>query len=438
MSQRRLVLASVTVVALAGAAWGFRAWYGRLPPESEAAAARRLAEEALREADFPKACEHLRRCAESWPAHAETRFLLARASRRADRAEDWQLHLRVAEALQWPAEEVERERYLMRAQTGAPRAAEQVIANKHLWGDDEEVVLEALVKGFLASFRLADATRWATHWLERHPDDWRPWFYRGQTSYRGRALGNAVVDYRRALALRPGQRTVRAALAGALLLDGQFPEALPEYESYVRDYPDDPAGQLGLGKTLLELNRTVEALTTLDRLLERHPGNDAALLLRGRLELSRDAAESALPWLKRAEEMAPHDVDVLTALVTAYRLLDRPADARTYQRRLDEAAQLGEELNKARYEVILSPDDVAPRHRAGALCLRLGQLPEATRWLTDALALDADHRPSHEALAECYRRLGDNAQAEFHRRRAGAPPPETDKSPGSRDRGVRP
>src|SRR5919201_5542152 len=120
---RRSILAALIVLALGGAALALRPWAGRvslfptpyspLPSEHW-----RQAEQALQAQDFPRAREHLEQCLASWPAHAATHFLLARACRRGDDVEAWQTHLRAAEALQWPAEEVRFERQLMQAQVG--------------------------------------------------------------------------------------------------------------------------------------------------------------------------------------------------------------------------------------------------------------------------------------------------------------------------------
>jgi tetratricopeptide (TPR) repeat protein len=418
---RRSTLAALAVLALGGAALALRPWAGRTPDAVEGPHAhRRQAEQALEAQDSPRAREHLEQCLASWPAHAETHFLLACACRRADDVEAWQRHLRAADALQWPAEEIAFERQLMQAQVGRLAGVEApLLEQRSAGGAEEELILEALVKGYLEVYRLPDAAYWASHWIERHPGRWQPWLYRGRAHYLNRALGRAAADYRRALEIKPDHRQGRLWLASALLLGGQFAEALPEFETYLRDDPDDPAGLLGLATCYLELNRQGPAEAALDRLLARHPENVAALLVRARLEMARDAPDRALTWLKKAEAVAPREEDILNALVLASRQLGRQAEAEAYQRRLDEVHKETARLDEARRQIIRTPNEVGPRYEAGVLCLRLERAQEALGWLLGALDLDPNYRPTHQALADCYEKLGEPRRAAYHRPRAG-------------------
>jgi tetratricopeptide (TPR) repeat protein len=374
----------------------------------------------MEEQDFPRAREHLEQCLASWPAHAETRFLLARACRRADDAEAWQTHLRAAEALQWPAEEIHLERQLMQAQVGKLADVEAPLLEQlSAGGPDDELILEALVKGCLEVYRLPEAAHWATQWIGRQPQRWQPWLYRGRAHYLNHNLGRAAADYRRALEIKPDHHQGRQGLASALLLWGQFAEALPEFETYLRNDPDDPAGLLGLANCQLELNRQGPAEEALERLLARRPDHVAALLVRARLEMARDAPDRALTWLKKAEAVAPHEGDILNALVLASRQLGRQAEAEAYRQRLDEVHKQTARMAEARRQIIRNPKDAGPRYEAGVLCLRLDQPQEALGWLLGVLDLDPNHQPTHQALAECYEKLGDAQRAAYHRSRAG-------------------
>jgi tetratricopeptide (TPR) repeat protein len=418
---RRSVLVGLSVLTLGGAALALRPWAGR-PADAAGGphAHRRQAEQALEAQDFRRAREHLEQCLASWPAHAETHFLLASTCRRADDAEAWETHLRAAEALQWPVEEIQFERQLMQAQIGKLADVEAPLLEKvSTSGADEELILEALAKGYLEVYRLPDAAYWATQWVERHPGRWQPWLYRGRAHYLNRALGRAAADYRRALEIKPDHHQGRLWLASALLLGGQFAEALPEFETYLRDDPDEPAGLLGLASCQLELNQQGAAEAALDRLLARHPDNVAGLLVRARLEMARDAPDKALTWLKKAEALAPHEEDILNALVLACRQLGRQVEAEAYQRRLDKVHKETVRLDEVRKQIIRTPNEVGPRYEAGVLCLRLDRPQEALGWLLGVLDLDPDHRPTHQALADCYEKLGEPRRAAYHHSRAG-------------------
>src|SRR5262249_13103636 len=129
----------------------------------------------------------------------------------------------------------------------------------------------------------------------------------------------------------------------------------------------------------------------------------------------------ALVWLKKAETVAPDEGDILIALDQAYRQAGRPDEARPYQKRLEKARQQGRRLEELQQQILRRPADVGPRCAAGGPARRPGRLPEARGWLTGALALDPDRRPTHEALAEYYEKAGDARRAEYHRHRAAGP-----------------
>jgi tetratricopeptide (TPR) repeat protein len=415
------MLAVLIVLVLGGAALALRPWASRAGNAAKGAQSSwKQAEQALQNQDFPRAREHLEQCLAYWPAHAETQFLLARACRRAGDVDAWQTHLRAAEALQWPAEDIRFERQLMQAQAGKLASIEANLLEQLNAGcPEEELIVEALVKGCIELYRPADADYWATQWIERHPERWQPWLYRGRVHYLNHATGRAVADYRHALEIKPDLRQGRLWLASALLVGGQFPEALPEFETYLRDEPDDPAGLLGLATCRLELNQQGPAEETLTRLLNRHPDHVAALLVRARLEMSRDAPDKAFVWLKKAEAVAPHEEDILNALVLACRQQGRQDEAATYQKRLEAARKVTARLDAVRNQIILTPNEVGPRYEAGMLCLRLGQAKEALNWLLGALDLAPDHQPTHQALADCYEKLGQTQRAAYHRFIAG-------------------
>jgi tetratricopeptide (TPR) repeat protein len=377
------------------------------------------AQEALEAQDFALAREHLGHCVESWPAHAETRFLLARAARRGDDLDGAETQLKVAEAMQWPADEIALERLLAQAQLGDLGRAEAPLLERLEEGSaNEELILEALIKGYLTAYRLPEAAHLATGWLEKRPNRWQPWLYRGRAHYLNGAFARAASDYRRALEGLPGLRQGRRWYAGALLLDGRFRDALPVFEKYVADYPDDPAGLLGLANCHLMLKQRGEAEAYLDRLLRRQPNHGAGLLLRARLELDRDELRQALDWLKKAEAAAPHEVDIVQGIIQAYQQLNRPDEVKRYQARLEELRKSNRRLDELRTQILASPKVIGPRHEAASLCLRLGRPREALDWLLGALTVEPDNRATHEALAKCFEQLGDKNLAEYHRGRA--------------------
>jgi Tfp pilus assembly protein PilF len=415
---RWAIVFCLLVLGAGGALLAWQRWGASRAPVGTAWHWQR-AHEALDGQDFVAACEHLQQCVEGWPAHAEAHFLLARAARRADDLDRAETHLKIAEALQWSSEDIAWERLLAQAQIGDLRTTEgQLLERLEESLVADELILEALLKGYLAAYRLPQAAHLATRWLEQHPDRWQPWLYRGRAHYLNHALGSAAADYQRALEAQPHHRQGRLWYAGALLLYGRFRDALPAFEKYVEDYPDDAAGLLGLANSHLMLKQYAEAQRSLEQLLRRQPRHAAGLLLRARLELDRDEPRQALVWLKKAEAVAPHEVDIVQGFISAYRHLGKASEANRYQQRLKELRKFTKRLEEVRTQILRSPGEISPRYEAGVLSLRLGQPREASGWLLGALALDRNHRPTHKALARCFEQLGEKHLAEYHRRRA--------------------
>jgi tetratricopeptide (TPR) repeat protein len=122
--------------------------------------------------------------------------------------------------------------------------------------------------------------------------------------------------------------------------------------------------------------------------------------------------------LKRAEALAPHKTDITYELVGVYERLDKPEEAKRYERQLQELRGQTMQLDALLKQIGREPDNVSPRYEAGVLCLRLGREKEAGRLFVSALQLDPDHAPTHEALAEYYQNRGEVQRAEYHRRKA--------------------
>src|SRR5207248_2750461 len=78
----------------------------------------RAADRAADRGDFARARAHLALCLEVWPGDAETYYQAARAARRGGDFPDAERQLARCEELSWPAEAVELERALARAQRG--------------------------------------------------------------------------------------------------------------------------------------------------------------------------------------------------------------------------------------------------------------------------------------------------------------------------------
>ncbi|MBX9582813.1 MAG: tetratricopeptide repeat protein, partial [Gemmataceae bacterium] len=325
----------VGLALLAVAAGGLGWWWAARPRPAPDPTLARLGEAkaALAAAHFPEARDHLRAVLDDWPLDAETHFLLAQTSRRDDDLPIWDYHLRAAARLQWPADEVEREQLLARIQAGDLRRADSLPPAAD--PDADVLVTEALAKGCLAAFRLDELLAVTKDWADRRPNDWQPYFLRGQGYAYGRLLNRAADEYRAVLARYPGHPTARVRLGSALMVDGLYDPARAEFETFLTTNPHHPEALVGLANCQINLAQPDAARATLDRLFAAAPDHPGGCYLRAQLDAPTDPA-AALDWLRRAEKRAPHETDITNALVRVLTQLGRADEAARYQKRLDD------------------------------------------------------------------------------------------------------
>ena len=100
----------------------------------------------------------------------------------------------------------------------------------------------------------------------------------------------------------------------------------------------------------------------------------------------------------------------------------KAAEAKKYMKKLDEIDAQVDRLDAITRQLSATPDDVALRHEAGMIFLRSGQPKQGLRWLDSALQIDPLYAPTHLALADYFDKIGDRAQASWHRQLAVATP----------------
>src|SRR5438132_173200 len=243
-------------LGLAGG-WWYRALAGKQAPAALGPFQHwEQARQAIEEHDFLQAREHLRQCLEYWPLDAEAHFLLARICRRAGDATGWQIHLRDARALQWPGQELELEALLMKAQTGDVRSVEPILRQR-LEAEDpqEELIFEAVARGYLETGRIQDALDLTGLWTERRPQEELAWLYRARAESANRNVQAAMTDYGHALELLPADAAAQVELASLLSFQTRFEEALSHYQACLQSRPDDAAALTGAAHCRLALGR---------------------------------------------------------------------------------------------------------------------------------------------------------------------------------------
>lgn len=406
------------VAAAAAGLIGVRQMASRRIPEPMPAGWTR-AQGLLAAHDFHHAREALEEFLATCPLHGEGHFLAARTCRRAGDEEGWRTHLHAAEVLQWPARDIEFENLLMEAQIGNLRLVEPALVRLvEAHAPEEGLIIEALVRGYLQTFRLEEVRSWCEQWAHLEPANDLPWLYQARAYFLNRFPRQAIAQFERALELNPQLAEAHLGAAEAYAIETQFPEALPHYRAYVQARPDDPAGLLGAANCQFSQGDREAARTTLDELLGRFPNHAAGCLVRAKLELEDHRPAEALDWARKADALAPNETDITYTLALALRGLGRNAEAAACEQKLDALRKGLDQLDEVKKQIRRQPTNLALRHEAGVRALKLGREKEASRWFQSVLQQDADYAPTHRALAAYYRQQGDPERAAMHEAKA--------------------
>jgi tetratricopeptide (TPR) repeat protein len=398
--------------------WGWR----RGSPDGTVAHHWEKALTLIENRDFAAAKDHLARCLEISPFNGELQFLMAQTCRRADDAESWAYHLGNARSLHWAPDQIELEQRLAEAQFG------------NIWGMEDQLrdearqappyakvmIVEAMIKGFLDNERPKEAYRLARAWTEDYPQDWVGWLLLGRTCQLGALFPEAIEDFERCLKINPDQPQTQLWLAETLLSQVEFDKALDHFVIYLKTHPDDPDGLIGLARCQYSLGHVDLARTTLDQLLQTNDKHALALLTRAQLEQG-EAPEAALPWLRRAEAVAPNEPEILQNLALVLRIMHRDQEAEQYQQRKKDRDLSVRRVTELQMRLIRESTDKKDtldlRYQIGLLNLELGKVQEAQHWFQTVLWIDADHGPTLRTLADYWEKHGNPERAAQFRAR---------------------
>lgn len=135
----------------------------------------------------------------------------------------------------------------------------------------------------------------------------------------------AVNHWRRALALRPGDRRIQGRLAESLLRNREYEEASRMLDRLVKSGPQNGEWQYLLGETLFEQRRADEALPHLQVAQRLRPDHLPTLEVLGRVYLQLGQTAKAIALLERA--LPVDEGPIQFALSSAYRRVGREEDA---------------------------------------------------------------------------------------------------------------
>lgn len=204
----------------------------------------------------------------------------------------------------------------------------------------------------------------------------------GQTRHAMGETEAAIEALREAVAVDPKSTSARFVLATLLDEVGRSAEALPLYESIVRDAPDDNAAVVRLGKRYRAMGRTEEARRRFEQALATNPYEVSAIETLAEMDLAdgtRAGAASAAERLTFLLEWMPDNLEARTNLGTAYRHLGRNGEAAEAYRQVIRRApgHVGARLNLAYLLQTAGRDEEALALVGPGAPLRFARIEEA-------------------------------------------------------------
>jgi tetratricopeptide (TPR) repeat protein len=419
---RRLIRVALALLVLGAGVW-FLSW--RVFGWHHLSEAKR----ALQRDHFREALDHLQASLRIWPDDPQVLFLAARAARRVGNLELADQMLKLCEGSPTVAEDAPLERALLRATRGEVDEVGGYCQSLLEQGHPEApLIREALAQGFSVTMRLPEASFYLDQWLEEAPEHPQALYQKGRLELQSANQQEAAGFLRRVVALDPERDDARLLLAGVLLELSQAQEALTHLETLARRLPGNPLVQVRLAQCLDLLGRQQESVELLDDVLRRQPHLAAALVGRGKLALRAGDFEKAERYLQEACVREPADVVAKYQLFLCLKQRGKANEAKAV---LEERNRLEKDLARlhdiAAGEMSQRPRDPALHAEVGAILLRLGTPDQGVRWLEGALRLAPHNAAAHRALAQHYQSIGQFGRAERHRALAGDPPSSATK-----------
>lgn len=391
---RRLCLLLLVLLlsgAAALAAVHARAWYYY-----------RAAQTALARYHFAQARAHLAVPLRTWPNSWRVHLWAARAARLDGAAEEAREHLFFCQQMQPDAEELLLEWALLHASSGELAAVEDYLRAQLRRASDQTVLIqEALIEGYICTYRIGPALAGVDDWLSRQADDTQAWYLQGCIWQQLQQPQRALPGYRRALEIDPQRDDARWRLCQCLLLLGLYEEASSHLEYLHRLYPHSAEMAVGLADIRFKEGKMAEARQLLEAVLVEHPDNEPALRERGRLALAEENAADAEKWLRQAQQLNPHDAKLLPLLSAALERQGKKDEAHVFQERSQQNFRDFQRLGRiCLHELGERPNDPVLHSELGTLLLRLGYTDAGRNWLLLALQEDPNCAAARAALQD--------------------------------------
>jgi Flp pilus assembly protein TadD/mono/diheme cytochrome c family protein len=237
----------------------------------------------------------------------------------------------------------------------------------HLW-------LQVLPRGE-GDGRVALQESLMRHRLEKYPHEFAAHFNLGAVLQTTGRLEEALIQFREAVRLRPGDVTARNSLGTALEQLGRLDEAVAELREAVRLDPDYPSARYNLGVALGARGDLSGAERELRAVLRSDPADGGAHRHLGTLLARQGRLEAAAGHLEAAVRSRPDDAETRRILGYLY----------AEQGELDAAAEQLAAVARLR------PGSADAENDLGSILARQGRTEAALACFRRALALDPRH-----------------------------------------------
>ncbi len=380
----------------------------------------------IRKHDFDLAIELLNGAETQGRNSARWHYLMACARRRAGESDGVYEALERAALLHWDGAEIERQRLLLRAQSGQVKAVEEELSKltqSHLSDDVAEEVYEAIARGHLTAVNVGEAVRCLKFWADWQPKNELPrlWMADLQALLDNHAA--AITHYQAALAVKPDLREARVKLGRSLALNSELDEAAAVFEQCIAQFPDDIDAILGLAEIARRQGATQQAKDLLyDALTCDLPSDRTAFALTelGQIALEERGHARAKVLLTDATRANPSLITAHQALATVLAAMGEQDSAAAQQEKVSELRAQKVRLNAALQGAMEDPRNADHRATVGMIYLEQGRLSDAAEWLNIAVQINPRHREAHAGLARYYGLIGDPLKARQHQQIANS------------------
>lgn len=355
---------------------------------------------------------------------AKNEFLRARLARKRGDSRAMIDHLQKASKLGYPQIDAQREQWLALAQAGQMAEAERHLAALLMDPrNDGAEILEAFAHGYIKIYRQNSLLSVLEEWIKNYPDDAEPLYLRGHLWSDLVRWKNAEKDFRDAVARDPNHFAARLGLADTLVSNKKPQEALEHFKVAERGDAQRLDAKVGQAKCHNNLGAPDEARRLLEEVLAVEPDHLVANIDMARIALGAREYERAYQLLQSLVEEHPRNYDLRQVFSSALRRVGKTEEADQQSDAVADARKALQRAHNLSLKLQKDEANVDVRYEVALIHLKYSSEEEGLMWLYGVLNYDADHKPTHEALANYYeqkedRTFTDRQTAEKHRRLA--------------------